>query len=92
MKKNQNRFSYFTQNRSQKKKEMDKKSRNPMDIKVDIRKESEKKGKEVEEEEKKVERTFVFDDDNQWNQFEVHSWVEAEREPASKSLSLGAAR
>jgi hypothetical protein len=52
---------------------MDKKSRNPMDIKVDIRKESEKKGKEVEEEEKKVERTFVFDDDNQWNQFEVHS-------------------
>ena len=31
---------------------MDKKSRNPMDIKVNIRKESEKKGKEVEEEEK----------------------------------------
>jgi hypothetical protein len=47
-------------------------SRNPMDIKVDIRKESRRRRRKKKEVEK-VERTFVFDDDNQWNQFEVHS-------------------
>lgn len=51
-KKNKTVFLILPKIGVRKKKEMDKKSRNPMDIKVDIRKESEKKGKEVEEEKK----------------------------------------